>query len=176
MQQKQNHTAAELDERIQAKIGWLERVANSVMLWVGSVSSLVVHTLLFIAAFLLPVFGWVPFDTMLLTLTTILSLEAIYLAIFIQMSVNKSNEHIEVLKEDVEEINENIEDIQEDIEEINEDIHEELGEDDEHYSEKARTVMLKSKVSNNKNNIDSLKSKMDEIERLLNKIRQENTP
>ena len=61
----------------------------------------------------MPLFGWVNFDKMLLVLTTVLSLEAIYLAIFIQMSVNRSHEHIEDLKEDVTEIQEDIEDIQE---------------------------------------------------------------
>ena len=66
----------------------------------------------------------VGFDKMLLVLTTVVSLEAIYLAIFIQMSVNKSHEHIEDLKEDVTEIQEDIEYIQEDIEEISEDIDE----------------------------------------------------
>ena len=65
----------------------------------------------------------VDFEEMLLVLTTIVSLEAIYLSIFIQMSVNKSNKHIEVIKEDVNEI-QNIDEIQEDIDEIQEDIDE----------------------------------------------------
>jgi peptidoglycan hydrolase CwlO-like protein len=61
---------------------------------------------------------------MLLVLTTVVSLEAIYLAIFIQMSVNRSSENIEDLKEDVEIIQEDIDEIQEDIEEIQENIDE----------------------------------------------------
>ena len=121
---------------------------------------------------------------MLLVLTTVVSLEAIYLAIFIQMSVNKSHEHIEDLKEDVTEIQEDIEYIQEDIEEISEDIDEiqedidEIQEDideiaddddddDDEHKEKAKKVILKSNVSSNTNEIKSLKSKIDELQAQL---------
>lgn len=76
----------------------LEKVAENITSWVGSIPSLIVHTILFIMAFLLPVFKVLAFDKMLLILTTILSLEAIYLSIFIQLSVNRSQEHIEDLK------------------------------------------------------------------------------
>lgn len=51
---------------------------------------------------------------MLLILTTIVSLEAIYLSIFIQMSINKNNEVIEIIQEDVGEIQEDIDEIQDD--------------------------------------------------------------
>ncbi|MCB4235189.1 hypothetical protein LDL59_09000 [Kaistella anthropi] len=87
-------------------------------MWIGSVPSLVAHTLVFITAFLLPVFGIVSLDKMLLVLTTVLSLEAIYFAIFIQMSVNRSHEHIEDIREDIEEIQDDIEEISEDIDDI----------------------------------------------------------
>jgi uncharacterized membrane protein len=90
----------------------LDKMADSVISWIGSTASLVFHTLLFITSFLLPLFKVVEFEEMLLVLTTIVSLEAIYLSIFIQMSVNKSNKHIEVIKEDVNEIQEDIEEIQ----------------------------------------------------------------
>ena len=106
------------EEKTKEKIEFLVRVTDGVMWWIGSIPSLIAHSLIFLSAFLLPLFGWVEFDKMLLVLTTVLSLEAIYLAIFIQMSVNRSQEHIEDLKEDVNEIQEDIEDIQEDIEEI----------------------------------------------------------
>ncbi|MGL6127073.1 MAG: DUF1003 domain-containing protein, partial [Chryseobacterium artocarpi] len=73
----------------------LEKIADSITSWIGSIQSLIVHTLLFVTSFLLPMLNIVDFDKMLLILTTVLSLEAIYLAIFIQMSVNKSHEKIE---------------------------------------------------------------------------------
>src|SRR5688572_26639802 len=52
--------------------------------YIGSPASLVVHTLFFIGIFLLSIFG-VEFEQILLILTTLVSLEAIYLAIFIQI-------------------------------------------------------------------------------------------
>ncbi len=108
----------------------LDQIAIKATTWIGSTSSLVAHTFIFIAAFLLVLFG-IPFDRVLLVLTTIVSLEAIYLSIFIQMSVNRHesqlhevSEDIQEISEDIEEISEDVEDIQEDIEEIQEDIEE----------------------------------------------------
>ncbi len=96
-----------------------ERIAT----WVGSTSSLFIHTALFLSAFILILLG-VSEERVLLILTTIVSLEAIYLAIFIQMSVNKNTESLEEVEEDLGEIQEDIEDIQEDVDEIQEDIDE----------------------------------------------------
>ena len=109
----------------------VERIVSSV----GSVQSLFVHSAAFAAFFLLAVFGILSWELMLLVLTTILSLEAIYLAIFIQITVNKHTqslreveEDLDEIQEDVEELGEDMEDIQEDLEEISEDI-EEISED-----------------------------------------------
>jgi low affinity Fe/Cu permease len=102
----------------------LERVADLATRWIGSISSLIFHSFFFIIAFLLPEIGFISFERMLLVLTTVVSLEAIYLAIFIQMSVNKNSEDIEIIQENVEEIQEDVEEIQEDIEEIEENIDE----------------------------------------------------
>lgn len=63
-------------------------------------------------------------DLMLLALTTIVSLEAIYLAIFIQMTVNRQAIELAEVSEDVEDIQEDIEEIQEDVGEIQEDVEE----------------------------------------------------
>lgn len=96
--------------------------------WIGSRASLVVHTAIFVASFGAAFFGFVPWDRMLLVVTTIVSLEAIYLSIFIQMTVNRQareiqevSEDVEEIQESVEELGENVEDIQDDIEEIAED-------------------------------------------------------
>ena len=99
----------------------MKKSAFTVTKWIGSITSVVFHTLLFIVSFALPYFGIIPFERMLLVLTTIVSLEAIYLSIFIQMSINLNNQSIEILQEDVDEIGENIEEIQEEINEDNED-------------------------------------------------------
>lgn len=167
----------------------LEKVAENITWWVGSIPSLIVHTIIFIISFMLPVFGVVDFDKMLLFLTTVLSLEAIYLSIFIQLSVNRSTEHIEDLKDDVSEIQEDIEDIQEDIEEISEDIEEisediddiqedieeinEEEDDDEDHTERAKNVMLKSKVSSNKNEIKALKEMISKLQLQLEQMKNE---
>ena len=158
----------------------LDKMADSVISWIGSTASLVFHTLLFITSFLLPLFKVVEFEEMLLVLTTIVSLEAIYLSIFIQMSVNKSNKHIEVIKEDVNEIQEDIDEIQEDIDEIQEDIDEiqedidEIAEDEEEdeHKEKAQKVILKSNVSNNKQEIKELKAKIHDLQSKLEELIQ----
>ena len=144
----------------------LDKMADSVISWIGSTASLVFHTLLFITSFLLPLFKVVDFEEMLLVLTTIVSLEAIYLSIFIQMSVNKSNKHIEVIKEDVNEIQEDIDEIQEDIDEIADD------EDEDEHKEKAQKVILKSNVSNNKQEIKELKAKIHDLQSKLEELIQ----
>ncbi len=101
----------------------LEKTADKATRWIGSTRSLIVHTLLFAMAFSLPLFG-ISFERVLLVLTTILSLEAIYLAIFIQMSVNKNTKDIEIIQEDVEEIQEDVEGIEKDVDEIQKDVDE----------------------------------------------------
>ena len=148
------------------------------MWWIGSVPSLVAHTLVFITAFLLPIFGIVSLDKMLLVLTTVLSLEAIYFSIFIQMSVNRSHEHIEDIREDIEEIQDDIEEISEDIDDIQEDI-EDIAEDEDEddHIEKARNVMLKSNVSSNKNDIKALRGVISNLQEQLEDLKKndENT-
>lgn len=112
----------------------LQKTALAVTRWVGSPASIVIHTLLFALSFASVAFGWVSLDRMLLVLTTIVSLEAIYLAIFIQMTLNFTTEAVAVISEDVEEMQEDVGEIQEDIDEIQEDV-DELQEDVEDISE-----------------------------------------
>lgn len=110
--------------------------ADKATRWIGSISSLIFHTIVFVGAFCLPLFG-IAFETVLLVLTTIVSLEAIYLAIFIQMSVNKNTADIEEIQEDVDEIQEDVEEIQEDVAEIEKDV-DEIQEDVEDIQEEAK--------------------------------------
>ena len=86
--------------------------------WVGSISSLVVHTVVFFAAFLVGYEHYASWDTVLLVLTTAVSLEAIYLAIFIQMTVNEHTRSLREVEQDIDEIEEDIDEIQEDVEDI----------------------------------------------------------
>jgi|CXWL01.1.fsa_nt_gi uncharacterized protein YoxC len=114
--------------------------------WVGSTPSLIVHTVVFAGAFFLAVFEVASWEIVLLTLTTIVSLEAIYLAIFIQFTVNRNTqslreveEDIEEIQEDVEELGEDVDDIQENIEEIQEDV-EEMTEEEEAEAQSIRNA------------------------------------
>ncbi len=111
----------------------LEKISFNATHWIGSTESLIVHTLLFIGVLSLSLLGF-NFDRILLVLTTVLSFEAIYLAIFIQMTVNRNTIQLHEVGKDIEEISEDIEDIQEDVVEISEDI-EEIQEDVEEISE-----------------------------------------
>jgi uncharacterized membrane protein len=87
--------------------------ADNLIKNIGTTKSLLVHTVLFVGIFSLNLLG-LDFDHILLVLTTFLSIEAIYLAIFIQISVNRNTESLDEVEEDIEEI-------QGDVEE--EDIH-----------------------------------------------------
>ncbi len=91
--------------------------------WIGSPQSIIVHTIFFIVIFGLRLFG-VSGSDVLLILTTLVSLEAIYLSIFIQMTVNKHSEELEEVSEDIEEIQEDVDEIQKDVDEIQEDVEE----------------------------------------------------
>lgn len=102
--------------------------------WIGSVASLVFHTGVFVVFFTLAIAGVMSWSIMLLVLTTVVSLEAIYLAIFIQMTVNRHTESLREVEADVDEIQEDIGEIQEDVDEIQEDV-DELQEDFEEMSE-----------------------------------------
>lgn len=107
----------------------IEEAAFSATRWVGSVPSLITHTIIFAASFLAVFTNIVTFDRMLLVLTTILSLEAIYLAIFIQMTVNRTTESLTEVEADIDEMQKDVDEIQEDIDEMQEDV-EELSEED----------------------------------------------
>ena len=107
--------------------------------WVGSPGSVLLHTAFFIAAFLVASLGFAEWDMVLLVLTTLVSLEAIYLAIFIQMSVNRQSKELEEVSEDIDEIQEDVEEISEDVEGIQEDI-DEIQEDVEEISEDVEEI------------------------------------
>ena len=101
----------------------IERIAIRATRFIGSTDSLFIHTILFVAAFILYFFG-IPFEEILLVVTTIVSLEAIYLSIFIQMSVNRQARKLHAVARDVDEIAEDVEDIQKDVDEIQGDVDE----------------------------------------------------
>ncbi len=110
--------------------------------WIGSVQSLMVHTVLFIVSFSLVFFGFA-FEQILLVVTTVVSLEAIYLAIFIQMAINQQSQSLDAVEEDIGEIQRDIDEIEKDVDEIQEDIDEiEKEETEEEARERQNKEML----------------------------------
>lgn len=141
----------------------IEKMSDAATKWVGSTPSVAVHTVLFAGAFALYFFGF-DLDKILLALTTLVSLEAIYLSIFIQMTVNKNTRDLQEVSEDIDEIQEDVEEIQKDVDGLEEDfeeISEEIEKDDE--EEKMRDKELIDRIEG------SLKELMSEINELKNK-------
>jgi len=110
------------------------RMIEGIIVWIGSPTSLVIHTIIFAGFFTVSFLKWVSWDLMFAVLTNVVSLEAIYLAIFIQMSVNRQAASLKVVEEDVGDIQENIEELGENVEELGENV-EELGENVEELGE-----------------------------------------
>ena len=129
----------------------IERGAHNATRWIGSTKSLVAHSILFGLFIILIIIG-INADTVMLVLTTIVSLEAIYLSIFIQMSVNRQEHKLEEVSEDIEDIQEDMEEIQKDVEEIEKDVDEiqkdvdEIQEDVEEINEEENNPDTEAKI------------------------------
>lgn len=91
--------------------------------WIGTPTSLLIHTVFFIGCLLSRFFGFSAEDIMLF-LTTIVSLEAIYLSIFIQMSINNHAQKLETMSDNVAELQETVEEVSDDVEELQETVEE----------------------------------------------------
>ncbi len=107
-----------------------EELSKKIIHGIGSVESVILHTIFFVVIFGLRFFGITTSD-ILLILTTVVSLEAIYLSIFIQMTINNQSSKLREVSEDIEEIQEDVDKIQEDVDEIEEHM-EEIQEESEH--------------------------------------------
>ncbi|MBI5645249.1 DUF1003 domain-containing protein [Candidatus Kaiserbacteria bacterium] len=138
----------------------VQKIALAVTRSIGSPASIAIHSILFLISFVLAFTGWISFDRMFLILTTIVSLEAIYLAIFIQMTLNYTTESIEEVAEDIEEIQEDVGEIQENVDELQEDV-EEMSEDE--VAEESRKTEQKHTLVTIQNDLRKL---MQDIEKL----------
>jgi len=99
----------------------IERGAVQITEWLGTPISIGIHTCVFTLAFLSYFLG-VNFNTVLLVMTTFLSIEAIYLSLFIQLSVNVTKESLEDVEEDIEDIQEDVEGLEGTSREMMEDV------------------------------------------------------
>lgn len=99
----------------------VEQAAVQLTEWVGTPTSIIVHTFIFLLAFSSYLLG-VSIELVLLVMTTFLSIEAIYLALFIQLTVNRTNESLEDVEEDIEDIQEDVEGLEGASREMQEDV------------------------------------------------------
>ena len=140
-----------------------EILALSVTRGIGSVWSVIIHTLLFAGAFLLILLGF-DIDRVLLVLTTVVSLEAIYLSVFIQMSVNYQGRALESVGKEIDEIAEDVGEIQEDVEEMQE-THEEIQEDIEEIQKDVEE--MQEDVEEIQEDIDEIQETAEEADRKI---------
>src|SRR5579884_2421766 len=98
------------------KTPFIESASIKITSWVGTPTSIIVHSVIFAIFTALLISGF-NFEKTLLVWNTMVSLEAIYLALFIQMTVNRNTQSLEEFGDDIEDIQEDVEDISEDIEE-----------------------------------------------------------
>lgn len=134
----------------------LEKLSFKVTNSVGTPISVIIHTLIFASFFSLIFFG-LSINLVLLILTTFLSVEAIYLALFIQITVNRNTKSLEEVEEDIEEIQEGVEGLEGDVEEISEEIEDIQAEDVKDDMEDAQAK-------------DSLKNIEEDLEKLQSDI------
>jgi len=143
----------------------LKRLAFGATQWVGTPLSILIHTLFFVGIFGLRFWG-VSTDSILLILTTVVSLEAIYLAIFIQMTVNRSMESlveveddIESIEEEVKELGDDVEDISEDVKGLEQDIDKIQEDDEDDTATKITLEKIEAGLQKLLNDIEQLKQK-----------------
>jgi len=157
------------------------KTAIGVTRWIGSPTSIITHSAIFVVSFAAAFTHWIPFDRMLLILTTIVSLEAIYLAILIQMTLNYTTQELVEVSEDIEEMQEDIGEIQEDVGELQEDV-EEISEDVEEISEEeegdeaAETVRKAEQRKTLSDIQNDLRKLMNDITRLQQAATKEAPP
>ena len=142
-----------------AKKGKIENGAIRATRWIGTTESLIAHSIVF-AASLAFVLAGVAVDTVLLVLTTIVSLEAIYLSIFIQMTVNRNTESLEEVEEDIDEIQEDVKELESGVDEISEDV-EEISSDIDKIQEKDAEETQEEK--NTRNAMEKIEQTMSRL-------------
>ncbi|MFA7253091.1 MAG: hypothetical protein WC107_00885 [Patescibacteria group bacterium] len=100
----------------------LNEISDKLITWVGTTNSIIIHTIIFIFSFISHWIFNISFDLVLLILTTVVSLEAIYLAIFIQRSVNQQATRLTDVEETLDDVEEALDDVEESLDEVEESI------------------------------------------------------
>lgn len=131
-----------------------DKLSDKATEWIGSTESIIFHTIFFIVMFSL-YFLNIDFNVIMLLLTTVVSLEAIYLSIFIQRAVNKQRLQLADVEESLEDVEETLGDVEETIEDVEESIEEDDREDEEVdkvIQEQLKTIIDELRKRNNGNN------------------------
>jgi uncharacterized protein YoxC len=144
----------------------IEKLTTKITNWMGTTQSIIFHTIFFIGMFLLIPLG-VSSDQVMLILTTAVSLEAIYLALFIQMTVNRNTESLQEVEKDIEEIQEDVEGVEGDISEIQDDV-EDLGQEVEDISEDVEDISTIPPSQNTQ-----LQNQLETISQVLQKLQKD---
>ena len=146
----------------------------------GSMTSIIFHTILFILFLTLPLITDLTYDSVLLILTTIVSLEAIYLALFIQISINRQAQAIEEVSDDIEEIQEDMEEVSDDVQELNKSVDEiekdmsEIQEDVEEIAEDVEEIQEEVDEENPENISEEVKEQQRKDDQKLRLEKLEN--
>lgn len=134
------------------KTNSVEKLSIKLTEWVGTPTSIVIHTVFFVTVFGLYFVGF-RLDEILLLLTTAVSLEAIYLSLFIQMTVNRNTESLEDVEENLDDIQEDVEGLGDDFDEIQEDVE-----------------GLQGNIHEIKTDVDSLEENVEDISEDVDKL------
>ncbi len=139
------------------KFSKLEKLSIKFTNWVGTPQSIIVHSLFFVGIFGLRFVGF-RVEDILLILTTAVSLEAIYLAIFIQMTVNRTTTRLESVEDNIEDIQENVEGLEGNVEEISEDIDQiQVGEQSDEENTEQTLDAIENQLQKVIESLDNLK-------------------
>lgn len=107
----------------------MQKTAKAITHWIGTPQSIILHTVFFTVMLLWCLFDKTNRDHILLVLTTIVSLEAIYQMLFLQLTVNQQGKELIEVKTAMDEVQESVESVQEAVEEVQEtveEVHEEV--------------------------------------------------
>ena len=107
------------------------KIAKTLTHWIGTPQSIIAHTIFFTIMLTWYVTDVPNRDHILLVLTMLVSLEAIYQMLFLQLTVNLQGKELSEVKTAMDEVNEAVEEmhetvgeVHEAVEEIHEDVHE----------------------------------------------------
>jgi len=157
-------------------VNWSEKITG----WIGTPTSIFLHSVFFVGIYILRFFGW-EYSDINLILTTVVSLEAIYLSLFIQLSVNRQAQNIQDVAEDIGEISEDIDEIEKDIEEIEEDVEgiekniDEVEKNVDEIEEDVKELTEDSEMDDQQDKKIELtqtqiNSKLEQIEKIMSKL------